>query len=193
MKKIIIFTVCVIAVLAGSIIFWIFINQNNSQSTTGQYGTLPTQSTGGMLPTTASDTIFIQGNSFADITKTLPLNVPQGDTITLQGTQGVVSMKNFYKSVFGYWPEMDALVIEHNTSWTIWYYRSDSSFGIQLAPSATAVDQSSAETSLLSDLGINQQAACTLSISIEIPIDYGVDYESTPLSFCTSGGAFQTM
>jgi len=125
-----------------------------------------------------------------DISPSLPADAPKGDTISLQGKNGVVKVNNFYKTAKGYWTEVDALVLEKSDVYTIWYYRFNSMFEIALSPSGTTPDERAAETKLMQDLGIKEAAFCGLTVIATYPLDKGNEKESLPLSFCPGAAGF---
>lgn len=121
----------------------------------------------------------------------LPADAPQGDTFMLQAASGTVTVRNFYKTGLGYYPDTDTVMLEKNASYTIWYYRSTSHFDIWFSPGAgTAADEAAAARALEGDLGIDQKSLCMLSAGEVFQVDRGITNETGPLEVCSSG-AFQ--
>jgi len=109
----------------------------------------------------------------------------------LQTASGTVTVNNFYKTAQGYYPDTDAVMLEENASYTIWYYRSTSHFDIWFSPDAgTVADEAAAAQALEGDLGIDQKSLCTLSAGEVFQFDRGITNETGPLGVC-SIGAFQ--
>lgn len=164
MRRIII--LIVVAIVAIIIVALIFSSQNKTEApVTGE------------LPAAV--------NSEPLISPTPPANAPKDDRIALNTVAGAVRVKNFYKNAKGTWPEMDAVVLEKEIDYTIWYYRGDSSFEIALSEGATLSAQYAGEKALLNDLGINQADTCELSAWVTFVSDkVSGERESVPLSFC---------
>ncbi len=181
MKKTIIVVVCIAAILGvGLLVFFLVGRKNGGLTNTNSAPSLPSVGTTG----TGSQAEPL-------VVSALPTNTPQGNTLVLQGAKGGVTVNNFYKDAKGYWQEMDAVVLEKATAYTIWYYRSDSSFVIDMGEGATGSDQKGAEDSLAQMLGVSGRDFCNLSIYATIVEDKvtGVR-EATSLDMCQAG-AFQ--
>ena len=181
MKKTIIVVVCIAAVLGiGLVVFLLAGRGTGSPTSASNTSSLPSIGTTG----TGSQAEPL-------ITDALPANMPQGDTLVLQGATGGVTVNNFYKDAKGYWQEMDAVVLAQATAYTIWYYRSDSSFVIDMGEGATGSDQKGAEDSLARMLGVSGRDFCNLSIYATIVEDKVTGArEPVSLDMCQAG-AFQ--
>ncbi len=119
------------------------------------------------------------------IVSTMPADAPKGNTFTIQGNQGVVTLNNFYRTAVGYWPEMDAIEIESNVNYTIWYYRSTGSFEIALSATGTSNDEKNAEAKLMSDLRVDEKTFCGLSVSASFLPGGGATYkQDLPINAC---------
>jgi hypothetical protein len=173
-KIIIIIVIFVIVVVAA---VWKFLPLGGSSGTSGKPAANNAQAVNGIVKSMAPQ-----------MTSTLPPNTPQGSTIVLGNTRGTVSVKNFYKTAKGYIPSVDAIVLEDNASYTIWYYRSNGYFDIWFAPSAgTSADEAAATEALENDLGIDQEMLCTLSVETVFQIDQGITNQTDSLKACASG------
>jgi hypothetical protein len=172
MKKVIILVGIVLILIIAGLVFYGLKNPKNG------IGTL--NSSGDPIQTGSA------ANIGSDLTSTMPSDAPKGDAITIQGSRGVVSLKNFYKTAAGYWREADAIAVARGSNWTDWYYRASGSFEIRLAPAATPADQKAGETALLSALGVDAKTGCGLSVSVGLPVDGGMSYEPSQPGFCAS-------
>lgn len=110
---------------------------------------------------------------------------PTGDTLNIGTTSGVVSVKNFYKTLID--TEEGSAIMKENDNYEIFYDRNTSQFYIFMPSGSSARPQ--AESDLLSILGIGQQDACKLSVSV---IYAGQENNPAGLSFCASQGQGQS-
>jgi hypothetical protein len=198
MKKALIIIVIIIVLAAICVGILFFFHQQTVVTTTTTTGTLPTSTNpGGVLSTTTTATPPTTGNSFflsdagisqADITPGPPSDAPQGATIPFQTASGTVTLKNFYPSVQGYWPPLDVLLLADGPSYTLWYYRDDSQFEIDVPPDGGLFDEDAGATQLSTMLGVSQQQLCSLPVTVVYMIDGGTDGETSPLDFCTPSG-----
>lgn len=116
-----------------------------------------------------------------------PADAPGGGTFSLQGTNGIVTVKNFYQSA-SYFPSLDELALVQNATYTIWYERSISHFDIWFAPGRwTAAGEADAVRDLTAQLGVSTGTLCGLSVSVVFSYDNGNTHASRPPSACTSG------
>ena len=129
---------------------------------------------------------------------------PGGDSLSIQTSQGVVSVNNFYngKTIESNVP---AVIISTNTGtdmnkdpYTIIYSRTDSSFEIYLGSEAVSSTRATAENDLVSILGVSKTDACKLNVSVWVNSDSvfaDTDFnhaEPGGLTFCTAtGGVFK--
>jgi len=143
----------------------------------------------GALP--SSTPVSTAASVVAAATSSLPAGVPQGETLQLQGTNGIITVKNFYKYGQGYDATSDAIVVLENASYTVLYYRGISHFDIWFSPLAGGpADEAAAAASLARDLSIDQKSLCELSVDEVLEYDGGNTEQVVPLSVCGSG-AFQ--
>jgi len=110
--------------------------------------------------------------------------IPQGERISMQTAQGVVSVKNFYKNVQQVDASASAIILASDPKYVLWYNRSDSSFEIALNQDFNAADGKNAKDNLLKILGITGQDLCKLKISVTVPYDNGQERSSRPPNFC---------
>jgi hypothetical protein len=118
----------------------------------------------------------------ADISSTLPADSPTGPTISFQAASGTITLKNFYNQAQGYWFDLDMILLQHAPAYTLWYYRGDSSFEIDLPENG--YDQAAAESALAQDLGVSQQVLCSLPVTVELTFDRGDSDQELPLESC---------
>lgn len=116
--------------------------------------------------------------------------IPPGDNITLTTRKGSVTTKNFLKTAEDFGAGVYALSMTEN--YHINYYRPDNGFQIAILtrPAQTGRDQ--AETALLEMLGITEQEACKLLVSLSVPfdVDPSLATKEFGLSFCPDGIPF---
>ncbi len=151
-------------ILIVSAAAWYFLGKKETQSPAAEPPAAPqTESTGGINPA----------------------GIPSGETLSLGTPKGTITVKNFYKNAVSIDEEIDVL-LRTTAQYTISYSRVDSSFQIVVLAAPVAVNQKSAEADLLSLLGVNQSSACSLKISviIPLPIDANLGGRIYPLSFC---------
>jgi hypothetical protein len=133
-------------------------------------------------------------NSSVTSTSTDEGPIPQGATFSIQTPSGIVTVNNFYQGQTIDQNEPGVFIVSTST-YSILYLRADSSFEIDLGPTASASDRTAAETAFVAALGINQSQACDLSVTVYEPIDNNSEEGSVGgLSFCSAaqGGGFQT-
>ena len=145
---------------------------------------------GGGIHLTSSPPSFQKGSAAEapqNLVSTMPSDAPKGSTLSIQTQGGVVTVKNFYLTAAGYWPEADAIAVEENPNYTIWYYRASGSFEIAVASTGTADDEKAAETKLASDLGVDRKTFCELSISASfLPGGDAAYKQDLPISTCVN-------
>lgn len=160
-------------------------NGGYSPSTAGGTGSQPSgnggspSSTGPVSPTGATSSISSPSSPSA--------NVPAGDAITIGTAHGSVTMKNFYKNAAIVSPGEGALIID-NAAYDVSYSAYDSSFAISLLQTPVMSSRAAASTAFLQSLGISEQDACKLKVTVEAPVSIdpqnaGIDLG---LSFCSS-------
>lgn len=120
-----------------------------------------------------------------------PANIPAGETITIGTPKGIVTTKNFYKTVTA--SEEEYLIFQTATAYAFLYDPMDSSFVISITAGPIAQVQSQAEAAFLAALGINKTDACKLVVVIGISVnaDPALAGKSLPLSFCGVSGVIQ--
>lgn len=180
----------VLVVIAGGIFAFLTWRSNGAGVSQGTLpgGTLPivqNSSTQGIQPTDLSQATLTLGDAIisgADISSTMPSDAPQGATISFQAASGTVSLKNFYTGAQGYWFDLDAVLLQYNQSYVLWYYRGNSSFMIVLPTDGE--DQAAAETALAQDLGVAPSGLCSLPVTVEYVFDRGGSSQELPLLSC---------
>jgi hypothetical protein len=168
-KKILIVVVVVIVlVLAGAVYF--ILTSGSSRGVQGTVGALPPIATG--------TTNLISTSSF-----------PSGDTFQIGTSQGVVTVKNIYKSNDYITQDQQTVVLVENDTYTTVYNRDDSGFIIALlsVPGSLQTARDAAEANFLSQLGISESDACKLAVDERV-LDKSSPYdgELMGLSFCGS-------
>ena len=113
---------------------------------------------------------------------------PTGDTLTLDGVAGPVTIRNFYKTAVEIITP-DVVVVAHAPSYTIEYFSRDHSFGIVLLQKPLAAARQEAETAMREALAISRQTACLLRVSLGVPysVEPAVAGTNFGLSFCGNG------
>ena len=190
MKKAIIIIVAIIVLAALGAGAFLFL-QSRSSLTTGtpvQNGTgmLPLANGGAGAPFGGSILLGDATVSSTDITPGIPAGAPQGATISFQTASGTITLKNFYNDAQGYWAPLDALLLQHNASYTTWYYRDTSEFTIVLPVDGTMSDADAAAMQLAGDLGVSEQKLCSLPVSAVFMIDRSMDSQIYPFDFCST-------
>lgn len=112
--------------------------------------------------------------------------VPVGETFTIGTAEGILTVKNFYKSAVAIVEDTD-VVLKETRDYSIHYSRADSSFQVIIMNKPTAAARSAAEKDLLSILGVQLADACSLKVVVIVPLP--VDQASAGsfrLSFCPS-------
>jgi hypothetical protein len=188
MKKIIyvVIAVALILVVGGGLFFFLKGQSGGSATTQG----LPSDGSSSTTsissnPTAMSQATLVLGDASipgANISSQLPSDSPSGVTISFQTANGTVAVKNFYSGAQGYWLDLDALLLQYNQAYTLWYYRSNSGFVIVLPEDGE--NQAAAESALASDLGVSSQMLCSLPVTVEQLLDNGNSNEELPLESC---------
>lgn len=131
----------------------------------------------------------------AELTPAETFAIPEGETIEIQGTGGIVTVKNFYpnsRQVLA-----SNVIVTSTLEYEISYERKSSKFTLLLLPDSNATYRTyreQAEALLLETLGITKGDACKLTVSVEVPEDYPDTFDltvvsPTRLSFCQSSPA----
>ena len=139
---------------------------------------------GGTPPSPASPGLNQTVPPIQTASSTPPLASSTGSTITIGTPNGSVTVKNFYASSTTIYPEGDQQV-RKTPLYEIVYNKADSSFSIGILQSPVAPAIAAAENDLLQTLGISQQQACQLKVTVGIP--WWVDEANAGgrgLSFC---------
>ncbi len=110
---------------------------------------------------------------------------PTGNTFSINTSEGGVTVKNFYNTKAYATQDQQTVVLAQNDSYTIDYYRADSSFGIGLLSGPFQATRNAAESVFLSQLGVSKSDACKLTVD-ETVLDKSSQYngELIGLSFC---------
>lgn len=124
----------------------------------------------------------------AAIPSATPLN-PAASSVTLHTPSGPLEVKNFAKhpvETIG-----DVVAIAENADYHITYFVKDESFAIALLAKPLQRARDEAEAALLEALGVDRWHACSLKVTLAVPVDVdaslaGRDYG---LSFCGNGTA----
>ncbi len=180
---IVIVAIAVILVAAGIYLSLRGVRPNasgGSASSTGSLFPSLTPNSGGSAPATPS------GTSVAVSTSTAAF--PTGSTFQIGTAQGVVTVKNFYKTAAYITQDNETVAIVQQNDYAIGYYRPDSSFTIVFnsVPSGSFASlRATAEQAFLAALGISQADACKLTVS-ESVVDKTSPYigQAFGLSFC---------
>ncbi len=147
MRKVI-YIILVIAVIAGGVYAWFYFSKNGSESN-------PVTPSSLLPPSSLSSSSLPASYSITD-------TFPKTDTISIGTDSGSVEVKNFYKTIVD--TEEGFVIMKDNENYQISYDRSTSIFYIYFRNAL--VPQSMAETELLTMLGIGQQDACRLDVSV---------------------------
>jgi len=123
--------------------------------------------------------IFVSLNA-----KPKQLDTNKVNTIVVPTAQGNVTTSNFEKSAVGNYTE--TTVIESTADYGISFSPKSNSFDIVLNSTPLQTARNEAETALIKDLGISNDDACKLTVTLSVPERLssnaaGVNYE---LSFC---------
>ncbi|HEY6348836.1 MAG TPA: hypothetical protein VI636_05440 [Candidatus Angelobacter sp.] len=100
---------------------------------------------------------------------------------------GDVSVIDFRQHPAQVSSDKTSFVVENTDSFVIAFYAPDSSFNIALESKPLKLARANAEKAFLRDLGISQNDACKLLISVGVPIsvDYSAAGKDYGLSFCS--------
>ncbi|MDP3963008.1 MAG: hypothetical protein Q8Q39_00765 [bacterium] len=114
--------------------------------------------------------------------------IPDSDSVTLDGIAGPVTIKNFYRTAANVITP-DVVVVFNTDSYTIEYFGRDNSFGIVLLKKPLAASRQEAEAAFLEALAVSRPTACMLRVSLGVPYSVepaasGTDFG---LSFCGNG------
>ena len=166
MKKTLIIIIVLIALAA---IIWgvvAFLNRNKNGDNTSADGT-----NGGLYPITLPQVE----------TSTLPM----GSKIVIGTASGGVEMNNFYNTAKEINSERDAL-INKDDHFQFSYISNGESFIISILEEPIWENRQAAELSFLSNLGISQEQACKLTVSVGVPRWVSEEYSgrNLGLSFC---------
>ena len=117
----------------------------------------------------------------------LPIeDIAKKDKLTLDTSKGEVNINNIYKN-----PVQDlsknGVEFSDNDYYSMAFYPEDEGFLIVIKNSDVKSSLEKAEEEFLSKLGINQQQACQLKVSITVPISVNEKYSGGVygFSFCT--------
>ena len=168
MKKILI--VFIILIIVGGGFFVWFLLKGSVPINSGKDNTV----TQGVLPITSP------------ATKESSLTVPAGDTIAIGTTQGIITVKNFYKNVVG-WQEEYA-IFKQSAAYDLLYDTEDSSFVVSIKSGVLSQVRPLAEQAFLDTLGISQNDACKLVVIVGVDplVDPSLANRALSLSFCAS-------
>lgn len=119
----------------------------------------------------------------------IPQTIPTTDVITLQNTNGEVTMRNFLRNAT---PLGSNFLLFKNKDFSITYFRRGNAFLIGIDNEPIREVRTQAENTLIGILGIQQQEACKLFVTVALPNWLspelaGKDYH---LSFCPDGIPF---
>lgn len=146
MKKTIYILIFVAVIALGYFSFKFFSGRQSQQSDQVQSGLLPNS------PTTS-----VPSGDYS-----IESRFPKTNTITIGTSQGVVEMKNFYKTFVD--TEEGLVILKDTDEYEIAYDRENSSFLIYLKNPSSKDDRKNAEADFLNILGINQENACKLNV-----------------------------
>ena len=108
-------------------------------------------------------------------------------TVVIPTSQGNVTTGNFEKNAIGQYTT--TTVLESNSDYGISFNPKSNSFDIVLNSTPLQNARNEAEATLIKDLGITNDDACKLTISLTVPTRLSVDAAGVNygLSFCANG------
>jgi len=128
--------------------------------------------------------VTIQGGG--NFTPPKPIAIPTGDTITISN----ITVNNFFQKGTQINTQGDTLILETPGEYRLLYTPSDNQFLINITGSPFDTLRSVAEQAFLDQLGITQNQACQLNVTVGTSIEANPDQAGTtyPLSFCELQG-----
>lgn len=110
---------------------------------------------------------------------------PQEEYVVIGTSSGVVRVKNFYKAAEKV-IEQTEIVIKETPEYLFLYHAASGDFELRVLGKSPRSSRARAEEELLRLLGLSQEEACKLQVSVSVP--YGADPLLKggiyPLSFC---------
>jgi hypothetical protein len=167
MKKFLLILIVIIIIAVGA---YVIFARHSPSSVSNITANVPPSGTGGSLP----------------VAQVYP-NAPTSSLLAIGTSQGTVEVNNFYTSNP---PVTDGgvLVIKQTSEYWFTYDPLSGSFWIAVSGTPFSEVQQTAEQDFLATLGISEQDACKLDVSVGIPYDpnNSLSGQSFPLSFCPS-------
>jgi hypothetical protein len=117
-------------------------------------------------------------------------DAPRGATFELGTSQGLVTINNFYNLPLAI--DEEFLILKNTNDYQITYDTDNNQFFVYASSSPLDAARQKGETAFLSLLGVSQQDACKLNVLEGFPQGSSMANAQLGLSFCSSGGAFQT-
>lgn len=107
---------------------------------------------------------------------------------TPEGPVSVLDFRGHFVEIIG-----DTIFLEENNRFSIGFLKSENSFGVVLSGSPISTVRKDAEDKFLRDLGISEEDACKLKVTVHVPSSIGVndDERNGGLSFCPNKVARQ--
>lgn len=127
-------------------------------------------------------------------TQTLPkyeVPSPTVDKFEIKTPEGPVAVSNVYKYPVSHL-SFDGVSFRDNKDYYIAYYPQDQGFLIVMENSDIQSARQKAENDFLQTLGIDQQQACSLRVSLTVPASINAEAAggNYGLSFCPNGKSF---
>jgi len=175
-KKVIIASLIALLLFIG-LFFWLF--SSKKPATPGS--SAPADNSASNIMNTTEKTLFNKAIS--------PFNYPakSSDKMTIRATTGDVNIANLYINPIENLSQ-NGVTFAQNSNYSMEFYPQDQGFLIILSNPDFATGRKNAESDLLSRLGIAEDQACKLKVSITIPVSVNAEFGGGVygLSFCNN-------